>query len=191
MRRRCRCRLLDRPRAPAKTRPPCRRCPPPLPRWPQQSRRSRRQRTARLPRPARPPWRGPSPAAPRLLLPRSLRRARRSLRRRCPEASAPRQLLCGELFYVSSGRALHLRGSLAGSLQEWFHFGRPADDLRRGHLVWRRAQSGRPPLNPQSSVEPVLAAPQGVEGPTLREALAGCCGSCSSSGSDRLSRLNA
>ena len=36
-----------------------RRCPPPLPRWPQQSRRSRRQRTARL----------PSPAAPRLLRP--------------------------------------------------------------------------------------------------------------------------
>ena len=86
---------------------------------------------------------------------------------------------------------LHLRGSLPGSLEQGLDFGRPADDLRRGHFVWWRAQSGRPPRNPQRAVQPVLAAPQGVEGPTLRKALAGCCCSCSSSGNDRLSRLNA
>ena len=61
--------------------------------------------------------------------------------------------------------------------------------LWRGHFVWWRAQSGRP-RNPQHAVQPVLAALQGVEGPTLRKALTSCC-SCSSSGNDRLSRLNA
>ena len=49
----------------------------------------------------------------------------------------------------------------------------------------------RAPGDPQRPVQPVLAAPQGVPGSALREALASCCGSRSSAGDDRLRHLDA
>ena len=77
------------------------------------------------------------------------------------------------------------------SLQQGLHFGGSPDDLRGRDLVWRRAEALRAPGDPQRPVQPVLAAPQGVPGSALREALASCCGSRRASGDDRLRRLDA
>ena len=148
---------------------------------------------APAPAAAKPPAAAPTvPAAASAPSP-SNRCACRRLRRRGEALGGfcLRQLLRGKLLDVLRALALHLRRPLPRSLQQGLHFGGSPDDLRGRDLVWRRAEALRAPGDPQRPVQPVLAAPQGVPGSALREALASCCGSRRASGDDRLRRLDA
>ena len=97
----------------------------------------------------------------------------------------------GSCWDVLSGRALHLRGSLAGSLEQWLHLGRPSDDLRRRHFVRRGGQSRWAPRNAKGSVQPVAATSQQIRRLVLGHAPRRRRSTSSTSGDDRLGSLDA